>query len=322
MSPVERPVASRASAETARTQPQSDQIRAAKDPRLQMPLSPDWPVPESPAPKSPRRRISGRTLDDIQTLMSEEDRGILLSVQALRLATGAQLRRLMAERTEATSQSADRTARRTLQRLGEWRVLDRMPARAAGGRGGGSDSYAWFVGPAGRRLLDRMGFVGRRLGEPSDRYVRHTLGVSETVVRLIEAHHGDRLELLGWEGEPACWRHFLGYGGGRITLKPDLAVRIAAGALDQLSYFIEYDLSTESVATLEKKLRRHLAYRATGTELRTHSVDPKVLWLVPDQRRYEVLEQLLGRLPARDRELFGLATHDQVVAVLSAEASS
>jgi hypothetical protein len=322
MSPVERPVAGRASAETAWTRPQSDQIPAAQDQRLQMPLSPDWAAPSAPASKSPRRRISGRTLDDIQTLMGEEDRGILLTVQALRLATGAQLRRLMAQRTEATSRSAERTARRTLQRLGEWRVLDRMPARAAGGRGGGSDSYAWFVGPAGRRLLDRMGFVGRRLGEPSDRYMRHTLGVGETVVRLIEAQRGGRLELLGWEGEPACWRHFLGYGGARITLKPDLAVRIAAGALDQLSYFIEYDLSTESVATLEKKLRRHLVYRATGTELRAHDVDPKVLWLVPDQRRHDVLEQLLGCLPARDRELFAVATHDQAVEVLSVEASS
>jgi hypothetical protein len=320
MSPVERPVAHRPADQNRRKEPRFRQIRAAKDQRPQLPLFSEWAPPPSP-PSERRRRISARTLDDIQTLISEEDYGILFTVQALRLATGVQLRRLMPKPEGATADSAARTARRTLQRLGEWRVLDRLPARVAGGRGGGSDSFAWFVGPAGRRLLDRMGFVGRRLGEPSDRYVRHTLGIAEIVVRLIEASR-DGLEILSWEGEPACWRSFLGYGGQRIILKPDLAIRIGAGEIDELRYFVEFDLATESVATLDGKLRRHLAYRASGTELGAHDVDPKVLWLVPDQRRVDILATLIGRLPSRDRELFAVATHGCAISTLIAEAQS
>jgi hypothetical protein len=266
--------------------------------------------------------VSGRTLDEIQTLLSASDRDLLLHVQALRLVTGAQLRRIMTTPTSAESESAARTARRTLQRLGEWRVLDRLPSRAAGGSRGGSDSYTWHVGPVGLRLLDRMGFTGKRLGTPSDRYVRHTLGVSELVTRLIEADRAGVCELLTWEAEPACWRPFLGYGASRGILKPDLAVQIGAGSLYQTTYLIEYDCATEGPAALATKLKRHLAYRASGTEIAARGIDPKVVWLVPDAKRGRALRILIGRMPQRDQQLFEVTTHDDAIEFFAREATS
>lgn len=322
MSPIVRPVARHSTRPNSRTRGLSGQIRTPKDVQAELPLF-AGPLAPPPSPQGPpRSRISARTLDDIARLMSNQDRELLLVVQALRLATGSQLRRMVPAPREASAESAARTVRRTLQRLGEWRVLDRLPTRIAGGRGGGSDSFAWFVGPAGRRLLGRMGFVGRRLGEPSDRHIRHTLKVAEIVVRLTEANRDDSLEILEWHAEPACWKPFLGPGGGSIVLKPDLAVRVGAGPVEELRYLVELDLATESPGTLEGKLRRHLAYRASGTELARNGVDPKVLWLVPDDRRVVLLTDLIARLPSRDAELFAVTTHADAIDFLVREARS
>jgi hypothetical protein len=316
MSPVERPVEHLRVRQIRRTGRASSRIRAPKD---QRPLPFFLDSPTDPQPPI-QRRISSRTLNDIQALMSESDRGLLLFVQSVRLATGAQLRTVMDQ--SADDESAARTTRRTLQRLCEWRVLDRLPTRAAGGRRGGSDSYTYFVGPAGLRLLDRLGFQGRRLGAPSDRHVRHTLGIAELVVRLIAADKAGELELLAWESEPSCWRAFIGYGGQRVILKPDLAVRIGVGNLEELRYLVEFDQATESPSTLAGKLKRHIAYRASGTELAAHGIDPKVLWLVPDVQRAEVLRQLIRRLPESERPLFDVTTHADAVPLLAREARS
>jgi hypothetical protein len=260
-------------------------------------------------------RVSRRRLDEIDAVMSPLDRDVLLLVQQLRLATGAQLRRCFWPASE-------RAARRTLKRLGEWRVLDRLPARLSGGHRGGSQSFTWYVGPVGLRLLDRIGFTGKRLITPSDRYRRHTLGVTELVVRLVEADRDASLELIAWQSEPACWRPFLGHGGGRVILKPDLALRIGVGAAHEDRWLIEWDMATEAQATLATKLRAHLAYRASGQELGEHGVDPRVLWLVPDVRRAEMLRRVIDRLRPDEGELFAVTTHSDAVAFVAHEARS
>jgi hypothetical protein len=252
--------------------------------------------------------------------MGELDRTVLVFVQQARLATGRQLRRALwggAADSEATA----RHVRRTLQRLASWRVLDRLPNRPAGGRGGGSQSFIWHVGPAGLRLLGRLGFSGKRLCPPSDRHVRHTLAITELVVRVTEADRSGDLELIEWQTEPACWRPFVGPGAARVVLKPDAFLRIGAGRLHEDRWLVEVDMATESPTTLAGKLRRHLAYRASGSELREHSVDPRVLWLVPDRRRAEVLWDLLRKLEADDRRLFAVALQAEAVRFLAAEAS-
>jgi hypothetical protein len=252
--------------------------------------------------------------------MSDQDWNLLVFVQQLRLATGAQLRRTFWPGSDLDREAVARHARRSLQQLGQWRVLDRLARRAAGGRRGGSESYTWHVGPAGLRLLDRIGFTGKRLAAPSDRYVGHTLGITGLVVALTEADRAGSLELIEWQTEPACWRPFLGAGGARLILKPDLSVRIGAGRLHEDRWLVEWDMATEGPATLSGKVRRHLAYRASGTELGDSGVDPRVLWLVPNALRAEVVWALLGKLDPDDRRLFAVATHDEAAAFVAAEA--
>lgn len=310
MSPVARAVAQIPPPGIRCTGPASERIGAAKDSSFFESLSPVAP------------RISLRRLDAIEQALSDTDREVLLFVQRLRLCSGAQLRRVFWPVQTVESEPVARTCRRVLRRLADWRILDPLPGRTAGGRSGGSQSYTWHVGPAGLRLLGRLGFTGKRLAEPTDRLVLHTLGLTETVVGLMEAHRDGGLELVGWDSEPACWRAYIGAGGGRVILKADLFVRIGAGRVHEDRWLVEYDRSTESPVTVAGKLRRHLAYRASGTELREHGVDPRVLWLVPDQRREEVLWHLIGQLDPAERELFAVATHDAAVAFLAREARS
>ena len=315
-SPVVRPLAPNAASQTPRSGVDSLSITTPKYQRYSLPLM----RPER-QDHHPMTRVSSKALSDMQRMLSDQDRELLMFVQAVRLATGAQLRRLMHE-SGGEPESVARCARRRLQRLGQWRMLDRLPARSSGGTGGGSDSYRWFVGPAGRRLLERMGFVRRRLGAPSERFALHALGVTELVVRLIEADRREELELLSWEGEPACWRPFLAPGGGRVILKPDLALRLGAGPVFETRYFIEYDRASEAAGSLTTKLRRHVAYRASGNELAKHGADPKVLWLVPDETRANLVHRLVEQLPDHDRELFAVTTHEDALRFLAREASS
>ncbi len=108
--------------------------------------------------------------------------------------------------------------------------------------------------------------------------------------------------------------------GARAVLKPDLSVRLGAGQLHEDRWLVEVDMATEGAATVENKLRRHLAYRASGIELRDHGVDPRVLWVAPDAPRAGVLRSLVGRLDTHDQALFAVTTQADAVAFLAREA--
>ena len=186
-------------------------------------------------------------------------------------------------------------------RLEGWRIVDRLPRRVGGVRGG-SASLVYAVGPAGRRLLDEIRARKlRRLGTPGDRHVAHTLAITELVVRLHEADLGGELDLVQLQTEPACWREFLGgLLATRVVLKPDLFARVGAGAFED-RYFIELDLGTEHIATLIGKAKRYLAYYRSGEEQSRHEVFPRVVWTVPDRRRAEEVAEALRRAANWDR---------------------
>ena len=299
MTPVARPLAQITGSETARTRAASGRISAPKDQAV-LPLF---------------SRISSRQLDQIQEAMSPTDLDVLFLVQQLRLVTGSQLRRCFWPAHAEPSELAARRARRALHRLGVWRVIDRTTLRAAGGRGGGSESFSWCVGPAGLRLLARLGHTSTRLGAPGDRYVRHTLAISDLVTGLIESGR-EGLELISWESEPTCWRGYLSGYGSRLVLKPDLFLRLGAGHVFEQRIFAELDMATEAPATVAGKLRRYISYARTGSEQNEHGVFPIVLWFVPDARRREVLLAEIGRLTEDEQKLFDAATHEDAVSYL------
>jgi hypothetical protein len=252
----------------------------------------------------------------IGQLMTEGDWQLLNFVSGCRLASGKQLVRQFWQ-TGDREASAARAGRRALKRLSDWRVLDPMPRRV-GTRRSGSDGLVYGVGRLGARLLAQRGFTAPRSEAPGALYVAHTLACTELAVALHEADRESVLELIEVQFEPECWRAFLGTGGARVTLKPDLFVRIGAGSVNEDRWMIEADLSTEASPTIRTKATRHLAYYRSGSE----PVHPRVLWAVPDLRRATQIAEVLRRLPAPATRLFSVCLLDEVAAFLAVEARS
>jgi hypothetical protein len=264
-------------------------------------------------------RISSARLDSIASQLSPIHRAVLGFVARTRLCSGAQLERTFW--TGGQPDSRARQARRTLRQLTGWRILDRQP-RSVGGRRAGSRGFIYSLGPAGVRLLDReSGVRVRRLGVPGDRFVTHVLSCTELAVRMEEAARRGGLDVIEIQGEPACWRSFLGAFGARLVLRPDLFVRIGAGELED-RWFVEVDLATEASGTLTAKFKRYLAHYRSGREQHDHGIYPRVLWAVPHGRRAAQVGEVLRRLPAEAQRLVTVCLLDEVVQRLGAEASS
>jgi hypothetical protein len=263
-------------------------------------------------------RISSSRLTSIASQLTTLDRALLTVVAQTRLCSGAHLERLFWSRGNPDSDG--RAARKALARLTQWRILDRQP-RSVGGRRAGSRGFIYGLGPAGVRLLAReSGLCIRRPVTPGERFVRHVLSCTELIVRLEEADRRGDLDVIEVQGEPQCWRGFLGPFGARLILKPDLFVRIGVGTLED-RWMVEVDLATEARGTLTTKLRRYLAHYQSGSEQRDHGIYPRVLWAVPHQRRAQQLEEVVGALP-EVRRLVTICLLDEVIERLKAEAGS
>jgi hypothetical protein len=264
-------------------------------------------------------RVTARQLDAIRLDLTTDDTAVLEFLADVRSATGQQLaRRLWASRDPRDVRA--RAARRALRRLEDWRAIDRLPQRIGGVRAG-SSSIVYRLGPIGRRLLARGGFEPKRLAAPGDRFLRHTLAITELVVRLSEATLAGELDLIAIQTEPRCWRPFVGVMGARAILKPDLFARIGAGAMED-RYFIEVDLATEAQSTLLGKATQYVSYFRSSEEQRRYGVFPRVVWLVPDSRRAEQLSEALARLPQAAKALFSVWRYDEAIGRFAAEASS
>lgn len=137
------------------------------------------------------------------------------------------------------------------------------------------------------------------------------------MVALGEANRTGTLECIEVQSEPECWRTFLAGLGGRLTLKPDLFVRIAVpGSTYEDRWYIEVDLATEAMGTILAKAKRYLAHYRSGSE----PIHPRVLWAVPDAHRAERIHSALGRLPAEAQRMFSVCLLGEVVKCLTTEA--
>jgi hypothetical protein len=270
------------------------------------------------SPPARSYRVSARELADIAGRLSDLDGEVLELVARTRLCSGRQLQR--AFWFTGTLVTRERRARQALKRLTDRRVLDRLP-RVVGGVRSGSAGFVYGVGAVGARLLAEGGGRGRRLGTPGARYVDHTLAAAELVVELMEAERAGRLEVLEIATEPTCWRPFAGALGARLTLKPDLFVRIGVGSFED-RWFVEVDRATEAAPTITAKGRRYLDHFRSGSEQGAHGVYPRVLWSVPDAARAQVVADALAQLPGTAVGLFAVCCHDAVIARLAEEAGS
>lgn len=254
-----------------------------------------------------RRVGAARAATTLETLTTYET-SLIAHLARVRIATRKQLVRL--QPPAASPLAETRRLQRSLVSLVERRVLARLD-RPIGGRRGGSDGPLYALDVIGQRLawegtrpLRRPWFVG-------DRFVAHVLAVTDTYVRIVEGTRAGRLQVIDFDGEPGCWRHFLGSSGERQSLKPDAFVRAVEGDWEHL-VFLEIDLATESLGTIAQKAKVYgHAYRAGGEQQRL-GIFPAVVWLTVSERRRAALVDVLSRLPADLWKLHRVARLEEV----------
>ncbi len=156
---------------------------------------------------------------------------------------------------------------------------------------------------------------------PGTLHLAHTLATTELALRLREADREGELELIEVQQEPVCWRSYPGAMGAQRVIKPDLFIRIGAGTQED-RWMAEVDLGSESGRTIARKLAVYGQHYRSGEEVRQHGVHPRVLWIVPDERRAEQVAGVLHRQPAETRRMFSVCLMDETVAFLATEASS
>ena len=266
-----------------------------------------------------RSRLTLAGLGRLVEQLTDRDLDVVLSLKRVRVATTRQVERL--HFTDGTSLSNARQCRRRLERLTQLQVVHRLERRVGGLRAG-SSSFVYSLGIAGQRLAGERGPVGgqrvRRPWTPSGAFVAHALDVTELYVRLVEQlRNDDEHNRLGrFDTEPGAWRGYSGVGGERLVLKPDAFVIIRSQEFED-QWFIELDRSTESPTKLSRLADGYGRYWQSGSEQAASGVFPKVLFVVPDHDRAEIVIKTLARQPAEAWQLFQVVTFDDAAAVLA-----
>jgi len=256
-------------------------------------------------------RLTANRIWQLAYGLSERDLAVAASLAKLRVASVRQLQRLHYP-TQA------RSARRALKQLAERRIIARLH-RSVGGARAGSAGWIYALDIVGQSLVGNGGPAGgvrlRRPWTPGVRFLDHALAVSEVYAGLVELSRAGRFELAAFEAEPECWRSYEPIGGPAV-LKPDAYARLGFAGYED-SYFIEVDRGTESPRTLELKAEAYLAYYNSGEEQHQRGVFPRVLWLVPDQPRAQVVRDAVSG-NQQGANLHLVATMEQLDASLTA----
>ncbi|SIS10547.1 replication-relaxation family protein [Microbacterium sp. RURRCA19A] len=259
-------------------------------------------------------RISQAQLALLKETLSDRDRDILGFLAQFRYATTSQARRRYF--TGHTSQdAATRATLRVLDRLLERRLITRLERRV-GGHPHGSAAYIWHLDVAGERLTRKTNGPRRRYADPAWPFLEHTLQITDTAITLHELATESDLEVAELQVEPDAWRSFLTPQGRTAILKPDLFATVAAQDFDD-HWYLEIDRGTESLPVLVQKCHTYAAYKATGRAQVEHGVFPRVLWVVPTQRRVARLTAAIAEDSTLPNRLFTLITPGEFVTTVT-----
>jgi len=264
------------------------------------------------------RRLSAQQLMELADRLSARDREIIEASVRLRLLSGKQLERLFFFEV-AQPASRARLTRRALARLTAMDLLGRLERRIGGVRAGAA-GYVYYPAPLSQRLIAFWRGEGlRRIHdryEPSRSFARHTLGVSECYVRLVETSRAGATELLSFEREPA-WS-FTDPAGQRMVLRPDALVKLGLDSTTESHIFLEIDCGSEGRQALTRKCGAYVAAWQAGVG---RPVFPRVVWITTSQRRVQLLSDVCGAMPAEAWQLFAVTTPDHAQGVLTATGS-
>ena len=258
-----------------------------------------------------RPYLTASRLQHLGSMLSAEDISLLLTLMTVRVATGLQLQRL--HHGAADDSAAKQRRVRQITRLMRLGLIARLERRI-GGLEGGSLSTVYALDVAGQRVLN---LEGRRRPPrtPSTPMIRHTVACTELYVRLVEADRRGVGELLDFDTEPRCWRRVISPGGHTGTLKPDADVTVGV-ADDELHWFIELDLDSESTPRITTKAQAYIDYFRTGAEQAHRGVTPMVLWIVPTTRRAAAIKLAVSRLAPEQRAFFSVAVDDDALRMI------
>ncbi|WP_237077230.1 replication-relaxation family protein [Mycobacteroides abscessus] len=269
------------------------------------------------------KRIGKHRLHQLADHLGERDRLILEALAEHRFLTATQLADLLF--ADLSPISKQRIPQRVLARLRHTGLLDTLP-RHIGGVSAGSQGLIHYLTEAGKRLLilGGMNLRGRSWHEPSARFAEHHLAVADVRIALELAHRAKTFELVRYQIEHDARRQYLGLGGARLALKPDLYVETAtepeATFVD--AWFVEVDLGSESIPTLIGKCHDYEQYRRQGIEQQQGGF-PWVLWLLHGrnaeriQRRRTALAAALAADKTLPASLFQILTPDQLVPTMT-----
>ncbi|WP_058595041.1 replication-relaxation family protein [Microbacterium testaceum] len=263
----------------------------------------------------PSSYVTSVQLRQLRSDLSERDWALLRFLSRHCYATTKQLQRQFFT-GHATPSAATRATVRVLDRLLQQRLITRLE-RKIGGHTRGSASYIWHLDAAGERITRRDGGPRRRFIDPSLPFLEHCLQITETAVILHELTQGTNLRLTKLEIETEAWRSFLTGQGTTTILKPDLFATLSTPEFDD-HWYVEVDLGTESVVpVLRDKCAAYAAYRATGRAQAEHGVFPRVLWIVPTQRRADRLTATIHADKHLPDRLFTVITPQQLPATIA-----
>jgi len=235
----------------------------------------------------PASRISQRKLERYTAELPERDLCLLYDLEDCRYLTTDQIARLRFEKDHANPGAALRAANRMLNRLKKLGLVACLE-RYIGGVRGGSGGLIWTLTAAGAKLINLDGKAPsrRRIFEPSPQFAKHTLAISEAYIQLLRIYG---IALIKAELEPFCWRNYSG-----CTLKPDLFAITSDGEYEDY-WFLELDLATETPARIIAKCKQYEDYYVNGEEQRRHGLFPKVVWIVPSEKRRDSIRGHIAR---------------------------
>jgi hypothetical protein len=264
------------------------------------------------------RRTGSKGLRLLDNDLSDRDLAIIGQVAELRLMSTRQIEAVhFSIENHRSALSASRTCRRVLAGLTEDRLFVRLDRRVGGIRAG-SSGFIYGLGPVGHRVM-ALDTPRPRFREPTPTFVDHTLAVTQVVVDLTIAARNGKLEILGMQSEPRCWRNWSGLGG-RMFLRPDLYVSVGVGELEY-RWFVEVDCGSEHLPALMRKCHLYSAYYQSGKEQAQGDVFPRVCWLMPDAQRVRRLSQSIAENRQLDERLFVVCTKELAISELVGGAS-
>ena len=254
-------------------------------------------------------RMRPSDLDALASQMTGRDYAVLRDVDKYRLLTTRHIQRLHFDPAHPTAAASARACTRALARLRDLQAIRALQRRIGGVRAG-SAGFAWYLGPAGERLLRAADPATARPGrrnyrEPSRHFTDHTLAIAELAIQALEAarEEGSDFEVLDLQAEPASWQQSLSRHGTAQTLKPDLLLVTASGDYEH-HWFIEADMATEHLPVILRQCAAYEAYRATGRYQAENGLFPAVLWVTPAPARAAAIRAAVAATRGLDPALF------------------